>query len=227
MSSSIRGLDPSYLEMPPPSPPKQPGFAELLREELFLDHANTNKHLLVQVEQGPELLGFLVMAGALVALLDAGLVALVHARQIGVLAVYQAVFALMTLAFEAPPTWVHRFRTASRFQEVCRGRVAFLCDMQGRAVFYLFQGTLWLVICMALHVRNGHLFCGVHMVSAGILTSLAVACDCTRDTAAVGEEAELALGPNVGRTENTQERAQRLQAMEDEQELTKIMKYEK
>lgn len=217
-SQPARGLDPSSIvvaeTLPAPAVATQPenrkAFGDKLKDELHLDHATANSHLLVQVEQGPAWLRWMAMIGGLLAVLNAIIAMVLHFQSIGIIALYQAFFAMITVLFEAPPTWVHSVSPASRFQDVLKDRAAFLVELLSRGVFYIFQGTMWLSICWALRVRSTHMLCGAYMVLAGILTAIGHYANWGKTVAAVGEEASMALGPKIGRTQNTQERAQKL-----------------
>jgi len=241
-----QGLDPSFLEAPPPLPPPavppptetqtkptptptpaptpayRVPFADALKNELALDHAAANKHLLVQVEQGPTWLRYLVMIGGTCVFINACFAMVLCVRQLGLLAVFQAFFSFIAVLFEAPPGLVHSVSCLSRSQEFFKDRVAFLCDLLSRGAFYVFQGTLWFCICMALSNRGFHLLCALFMVTAGVLLAVADYLGWARTVAAVGEEASMALGPRIGKTENTQDRLARLAEKEDQQYLASI-----
>lgn len=186
-------------------------------DELLLDHATKNKHLLAGgVEHGPTWLCFLIMLGGLGACINATVAMVNHwQHRIGIIALYQALFALVTVLFETPPQWVLALPMASRCQDALKDRAAFLSEMLSRGVFYIFQGTLWLSICWALRVRGLHFICGAYMVAAGMLTAIGHYCQWGRTVAAVGEEASMALGPMIGRTQNTQARAEKTQEKHD------------
>merc|ERR1712187_698824 len=86
-------------------------------------------------------------------------------------AIYQVIFSLTTMLFEAKPQWVQAFEEKttlpiSRYQDLLIDNAKFLSTAGGRGLFYFFQGTLWLALAMHSFLNSlcGGLFCIVGVV---------------------------------------------------------------
>lgn len=181
-----------------------------LQEEVYTDHVRANRNMLVEVQQAPACLSFFVLLGALAAFLDAGYLLFLHTRQIGILAAYQVFFAVSLLMFEAPQGIVYKISPATRLQSFLMTKCAGLTSAWNRGLLMIFQATLWFSICWNLRDRRSpHLLVGVYLVLAGLINAITDLCSCTTCCAGVSADVALSVGPQVGRTENTQGRAER------------------
>lgn len=59
---------------------------------------------------------------------------------------YQLLFAFSTLIFEAKPEWVRWLKMIDNYKALLIENGKFLAKALGRGLFYIFQGTLWLVL---------------------------------------------------------------------------------
>lgn len=60
------------------------------------------------------------------------------------LAVYQGIFSITTMLFEAKPEWIEAIPGLNMYQNALLENARFLALCRGRGMFYVFQGTLWL-----------------------------------------------------------------------------------
>jgi len=58
--------------------------------------------------------------------------------------IYQTVFALTTMLFEAKPEWIAKVAVLSSYQDTLISNCNFITKVGGRGAFYVFQGSLWL-----------------------------------------------------------------------------------
>merc|ERR1719359_1780360 len=70
-----------------------------------------------------------------------------------VISLYMFVFGLSTALFEAPPEYIEQVKAVSEYQDLLNVKCAFLADVAGRGLFYIFQGSLWLGFA-SLHILN-------------------------------------------------------------------------
>lgn len=85
------------------------------------------------------------------------------------LSIYQAIFSATTMLFEAKPEWVMRVQFISRYQDMLIEKANFLAEVLGRGMFYIFQGTLWLVITNASLTNFLQLCIGWYLFIVGVL----------------------------------------------------------
>lgn len=89
-----------------------------------------------------------------------------------VLSVYQVMFSLTTMLFEAKPEWIQRLGGGiERYQDMLLLKSKFLADEIGRGLFYVFQGSLWLSFASIIDLPD--LALGAFMVFIGFLNVLA------------------------------------------------------
>merc|ERR1719424_2164096 len=60
-----------------------------------------------------------------------------------VISVYQLIFATSSALFELPPEYLEKVKFLEEYQHMIAQKCAFMSDVQGRGMFYIFQGTLW------------------------------------------------------------------------------------
>jgi hypothetical protein len=117
-----------------------------------------------EIEQGNALIQLLSFAAGVASCLLA-VFSVIHLGEVlsnlinYMIAVYQLIFALTTLLFEAKPEWLQKFEDTvklpvSSYQDTLIRNAHFLTYAGGRGMFYLFQGSLWL----GLHPESTHLF---------------------------------------------------------------------
>mmetsp|Transcript_65427 Transcript_65427/g.189574 ORF Transcript_65427/g.189574 Transcript_65427/m.189574 type:complete len:227 (-) Transcript_65427:252-932(-) len=103
----------------------------------------------VSIEQGPAVLRFMSVFAALGSLactvleMTNPVSALLHPIQY-ILCLYLAVFALVTLLFEAQSAWIENVGCFTGCQNMLIRNCPFLTTMGGRGLFYIFEATLWL-----------------------------------------------------------------------------------
>jgi hypothetical protein len=61
-----------------------------------------------------------------------------------IVAIYQVIFALTTMLFEAPASLVAKIPAVTSYQDLLIAHCKFLSEVLGRGLFYIFQGSLWL-----------------------------------------------------------------------------------
>merc|ERR1719446_1980966 len=59
---------------------------------------------------------------------------------------YQLIFALSSMIFEAKQEWVNWLKMLESYKAMLIENAKFLAKALGRGLFYIFQGTLWLVL---------------------------------------------------------------------------------
>jgi hypothetical protein len=86
---------------------------------------------------------------------------------------YQFVFALTTMLFEAKPEWIVATQKncpalqVDTYQEMLLENAKFLSLNGGRGIFYIFQGTLWLAFASLTDIFA--LAIGLFLVFFGII----------------------------------------------------------
>ena len=60
-----------------------------------------------------------------------------------VISAYQLLFAASTALFELPPEYMEKVSFLKPYQDLLSIKCNFLMDVQGRGLFYIFQGLLW------------------------------------------------------------------------------------
>eukprot|EP00933_Yihiella_yeosuensis_P023033 TRINITY_DN18001_c0_g2_i1.p1 TRINITY_DN18001_c0_g2~~TRINITY_DN18001_c0_g2_i1.p1 ORF type:complete len:260 (-),score=56.36 TRINITY_DN18001_c0_g2_i1:506-1285(-) len=132
--------------------------------------------LVAQIQQGPKGVRFLSFLGGVGSVANS-ILALIN--PFGailnpikyVLAVYQMLFSVTTILFEAPPEYIQKVSGIDRYQDMLMEKANFLSECLGRGLFYIFQGTLWL--CFASSFADLiDLGCGAYMVLVGVLNLL-------------------------------------------------------
>jgi hypothetical protein len=71
-----------------------------------------------------------------------------------VVAVYQVIFAITTILFEARPEWIEQVPGLNWYQDVIIDQAKFLTEAGGRGMFYGFQGSLWLACASFAQAQN-------------------------------------------------------------------------
>jgi len=127
------------------------------------------------IEQGPQGLRFLAFIAGVASCVNAALTVINPMNAIGgimsyCLSVYQVIFALTTMLFEADPEWVQKLGPkANEYQDMLIKYFKFLTLSLGRGIFYIGQGMLWLSMS-GLGNPIG-LLIGLYLVFIGALTA--------------------------------------------------------
>lgn len=100
-----------------------------------------------QVEQGPQgvrMLACMISIGSMVNSVMTVINPLSILNPISyVISCYQLVFAASTALFELPPEYMEKVNSLKEYQDLLAVKCNFLTDVQGRGLFYIFQGSLW------------------------------------------------------------------------------------
>lgn len=139
----------------------------------LLGYAEDGAELVAKyVEQGPDGIRVLAFLGGLFSFLLSALT-LVNPLELltnpieYVVCLYQAAFACTTMLMECDPDWTKKIQALQDYQHWLDDQAKFLLRVYGRGLFYLFQGSLWLL--------NAGLFspicilCGLWMVGVGVI----------------------------------------------------------
>lgn len=131
--------------------------------------------LVAQIEQGPAGIRFLCFLGSLFSMANAILKLISSSRIMSepvkyVLSIYQLLFSITTVLFEAPPDYIAKVPGLDQYQDLLLEKCKFLSETLGRGGFYIFQGTLWL--CFASLTDILDLAAGVALVGCGGLNLL-------------------------------------------------------
>jgi len=132
------------------------------------------EHTMGLVEQGPAGVRVLAFAAGIASCVNAVLFCLGVGHLVKIVAyvvcVYQFAFSLTTMIFEAPPSVIEKFPGISGYEDMLIEKAAFLSDVLGRGLFYIFQGSLWL--CFS-NIRDSFSFMdlivGLYLVVVGLL----------------------------------------------------------
>lgn len=124
------------------------------------------------IEQGPAGVRFLAFIGGVGSLVNAGLslvnpLMLVFGTVTYVVAVYQCLFAITTMLFEAPPEYIAKVPGANGYQDMLMVKAKFLTENAGRGLFYIFQGSLWLAFASMTNIDD--LIVGCYLCFIGLL----------------------------------------------------------
>mmetsp|Transcript_120793 Transcript_120793/g.352837 ORF Transcript_120793/g.352837 Transcript_120793/m.352837 type:complete len:272 (-) Transcript_120793:247-1062(-) len=103
------------------------------------------------VEQGPEGVQVLAFAGGVASLVLAVLQVLNPFTVVGagftyVVSLYQVVFSLTTMLFEAKMEWISQVELINDYHNMLMLNMRFLALSLGRGLFYVFQGSIWWVL---------------------------------------------------------------------------------
>jgi len=126
------------------------------------------------IEQGPQGLRLLAFIAGVASCINAALTVINPLNAIGgimayCLSVYQVIFALTTMLFEADPEWVQKLGPkANEYQDMLIKYFKFLTLSLGRGLFYIGQGLLWL--SMASLTQLVTLLVGLYLVVIGGMT---------------------------------------------------------
>lgn len=123
-----------------------------------------------RIEQGPAGVRFLAFIGGIVSFgLCVGSLmnpCNMFAAISYIMSAYQALFAAATMLFEADPAWVSQITLLSETQDLLMENCKFLTLTGGRGLFYIFQGSLWMVQCAGF--GQWHLLAaGLYMIFIG------------------------------------------------------------
>merc|ERR1711972_181963 len=123
-----------------------------------LDYAaKAGDKLLNQIEQGPAGVRVLAFLGSLASAINA-VMSLINVFSVFghlilyMVSLYQFIFSLTTIIFEAPPETVQKiqqtcpFLKVDTYQAMLLENAKFMSLVGGRGMFYIFQGTLWLAL---------------------------------------------------------------------------------
>jgi len=122
-------------------------------------------HLLTQIEQGPAGVRVLAFLGSL-ASASLAVMSLIDVFSVFshiilyMVSVYQFIFSLTTMIFEAKPEWIQKtqqtcpFLKVDTYQDLLMENCKFLSLTSGRGIFYIFQGTLWLAFASLTELLN-------------------------------------------------------------------------
>lgn len=131
--------------------------------------------LVSQIEQGPAGVRFLALLGgvgscvlACMSLIDISKA--VFGAHMYIFAIYQFVFSLTTIMFEANPEWIEKVPGLNKYQEMLCEHAKFLSQEAGRGAFYIYQGTCWLLLASLQNL--GPLIMGLYMIFVGVLNML-------------------------------------------------------
>lgn len=127
-----------------------------------------------QVQQGPDGVRFLSFLGgcfsggnAIYQMLNVAGV-LFHIV-IYVVGIYQLIFSLTTILFEAPNEYVAKLPSfVNDYHDLLIDKAKFISETLGRGLFYIFQGTLWLCFIDS-PIDVG---CGLWMIMVGVMNIL-------------------------------------------------------
>lgn len=124
------------------------------------------------IEQGPtgvRILTFgaecMCCATAVMALINVG--EALGALAVYVVSVYQLLFAITAMTFEAPATVIEKIPGLTHYQDMIMEKAKFMSEVLGRGIFYIFQGTLWLAFASFAKMLN--FLTGVVMICIGLL----------------------------------------------------------
>merc|ERR1712154_469095 len=146
---------------------------------LALHHvAHAGEHILKRIEQGPTGVRVLAFFGGLGSCINAMLhvldvVSLLTGPVLYVVSLYQLVFSITTMLFEAPPEYVQSTQEkcpaiqVDTYQNMLLENAKFLSLSGGRGLFYVFQGTMWLAFASFTQWIN--LFLGLYLAFIGVL----------------------------------------------------------
>mmetsp|Transcript_108532 Transcript_108532/g.317549 ORF Transcript_108532/g.317549 Transcript_108532/m.317549 type:complete len:253 (-) Transcript_108532:151-909(-) len=129
-----------------------------------------------QIEQGPAGVRVLAFGGGLASCVVSALhllnpLGLITGTVVYVLSIYQMLFSLTTMLFEAKPEWIQRVGGGiDTYQDMLIRKSKFLSEALGRGLFYVFQGSLWLSVAGVADLLE--LVCGSYMVFVGIMNIL-------------------------------------------------------
>uniref|UniRef100_A0A7S4SLN3 Uncharacterized protein n=1 Tax=Alexandrium monilatum TaxID=311494 RepID=A0A7S4SLN3_9DINO len=103
------------------------------------------------IEQGPEGVQVLAFGAGAASLVLAALqvlnpLAVVGAAFTYVVSLYQVVFSLTTMLFEAKTEWINQIQSISEYHDLLMVNMRFLSLSLGRGLFYVFQGSIWWVM---------------------------------------------------------------------------------
>lgn len=115
---------------------------------------NAGAEFMNQIEQGPTGVRFLAFCGGSASAGYAGytLLGLLNPfNLIGgvvtyVVCGYQLCFAVTTVIFEIPLEYSQKIPGINKYQDLLMEKAAFLSDVAGRGLFYIFIGSLWLAL---------------------------------------------------------------------------------
>lgn len=107
-----------------------------------------------QIEQGPTGVRFLAFCGGVASTGYAaynmlGLLNplnLVGGVVTYVICGYQIIFGATSVIFECPPDYMAKIPGVNAYQDMLMQKAAFLSDVAGRGLFYIFVGSLWLAL---------------------------------------------------------------------------------
>mmetsp|Transcript_2442 Transcript_2442/g.5192 ORF Transcript_2442/g.5192 Transcript_2442/m.5192 type:complete len:275 (-) Transcript_2442:288-1112(-) len=88
------------------------------------------------------------------------------------IAVFQVVFSLTTMIFEADPDTVSKVDFVSSYQDMLIEYCKFLTVVTGRGLFYIFQGLLWLAQVQVTVGSLLNIFVGCFLIFVGFLNCL-------------------------------------------------------
>jgi len=131
--------------------------------------------LVATIEQGPAGIRFLCFIGSCASVVNS-ILKLIHISHIlatpvkYVLSIYQLLFAITTVLFEAPPEYIAKVPGLNGYQDMLLDKCKFLSETLGRGGFYIFQGTLWLCFASLSDILD--LAVGLALVCCGILNLL-------------------------------------------------------
>jgi len=128
--------------------------------------------IVAQIEQGPAGVRLLAFGGGFASCVNSGLsiinpLGALLATVSYLISAYQLLFSLTTMLFEAKPEWIQKVPSLDRYQDMLIEKCKFMTESQGRGLFYVFQGTLWLSLGSFKKLFN--LAIGLWMVFVGIL----------------------------------------------------------
>mmetsp|Transcript_121341 Transcript_121341/g.338660 ORF Transcript_121341/g.338660 Transcript_121341/m.338660 type:complete len:265 (-) Transcript_121341:110-904(-) len=99
------------------------------------------------IEQGPEGVQVLAFVGSGASLALAGLQVLNPLAAVGAaISLYQVLFSLMMMVFEAKTEWISRYEFINDLHDMLMLNLRFLSLSLGRGLFYIFQGSMWWVL---------------------------------------------------------------------------------
>jgi hypothetical protein len=102
---------------------------------------------MAQVEQGPSGVRLLACIISITSMVNCVMTAINPASLLSpityVISLYQLLFAASTALFELPPEHMEKVGFLKEYQDLLAVKCNFITDVQGRGLFYIFQGSLW------------------------------------------------------------------------------------
>jgi len=124
------------------------------------------------IEQGPAGVRLLAFAGGILSCVNAVMYCfqftnIANHLVLYVISIYQIIFAITTMIFEAPSSVVEKIPGIITYRDVLMQKAEGLAEVAGRGLFYIFQGTLWLGLGTSFELLD--VITGAYVSFIGIL----------------------------------------------------------